>query len=143
MSRSILLLALIALFHTTSLAADETAGQCWNMYEEVEQQVGYCQAVRSGNTLHIAGTIGAGEMPTAIKQAYDQLLQTLNAHGLGFEDVVKETVFTTDIDALVSNMDVRKQYFANTFPASSWVQVQRLFKPEFVIEVELTAEFPE
>ncbi len=108
-----------------------------------EQDIGYTQAVRVGTTLYVSGSVGGGDMATAIAQAYDAIQRTLAAHRLGFGHVVKENVFTTDIEALKANKGVRNAYYGTDFPAASWVQVQRLFEPEFVIEVEVIAVFPE
>ena len=117
--------------------------QCFHASEEIEKQYGYCQAIRYGDTLHVSGSVGAGPMPDAIAGAYRTLEYTLSAHGLTFEDVVKETVFVTDLDAFIANHELRKAYYGETFPASSWIQIDRLFLPEFVIEVEITAVFPD
>lgn len=108
-----------------------------------EQDIGYAQAVRFGNLLFISGTTGRGEMPAAIKQAYDGIQQTLVAHGLGFGHIVKENAFTTDIEALKANRAVRNAYYAGDFPAATWVQISRLFAPEIVLEVEVIAVFPD
>jgi len=115
---------------------------CYHANAAVETDIGYCEAVRSGNTLHISGSVGAGDMPAAMHKAYDTLKKTLAAHGLEFRDVVKENVYATDLDAFINNKDIRKEYYGSDFPAATWVQVQRLYLPAFVVEVELTAEFP-
>ena len=108
-----------------------------------EDDIGYRQAVRVGQTLYIAGTPGAGAMPEAIKEAYGKLEKTLKAHGLTFKNVVKENIYTTDIEALKTHSLVRRAFYGKDFPAASWVQVSRLYLPELVIEVELVAVFPE
>ena len=112
---------------------------CYHSNQQVEQSYGYCQAVSVGDTLHISGSVGAGDMPDAIKTAYDHINATLAAHDMDFADVVSETVFTTNIDQLIEHQGVRKAYYGDVFPASSWIQIDRLFLPEFVIEVEVTA----
>ena len=142
MKRLFLLVIPALMFFSFNLLADETKNGCWHLYEKGEKEVGYCQAYRSGDTLHISGSIGVGEMSEAIKQAYGDLQKTLEAHGLGFEHVVKETVFATDLDAFIANKEVRKTFYGETFPAASWVQVERLYTPALVLEVELTAVFP-
>lgn len=115
---------------------------CFHLNDQVETEIGYCQAVRSGNLLYISGSTGKGDMPDAMRAAYDKLRRTLQAQGLTFRNVVKETVFTTDLDAFIRNKDVRKEYFADDYPAATWVQIQRLFNSAYVVEVEITAEFP-
>lgn len=108
-----------------------------------EHDIGYTQALRVGNTLYLSGSVGGGDMPGAIKQAYDTIARTLAAHHLGFGHIVKENVFTTNLDALKEHKAVRKQYYGTDFPAATWVQVSRLFQPEYVIEVEVIAVFPD
>ena len=108
-----------------------------------EQDIGYSQAIRIGNTLHVSGSAGGGEMPNAIREAYGTLEKTLRDHGLSFANVVKETVYTTDIEALKKNQDQRKKYYGTTLPAATWVQISRLYDAGHVIEVEVTAVFPD
>ena len=115
---------------------------CQHNNEAVETSVGFCQAVRTGNTLYVSGTVGAGEMPDATKQAYEKLRKTLEANGLTFANVVKENVYTTDIEAFKKTGDIRKGYYGANLPAATWVQVNRLFLPQFVVEIELIAEYP-
>jgi enamine deaminase RidA (YjgF/YER057c/UK114 family) len=114
---------------------------CFHLNAPIETEIGYCQAVRTGNLLQVSGSVGKGEMPLAIRRAYDELKKTLDAYGLGFSNVVKENVFTTDLDAFIANKEIRKEYYGAGFPAASWVQVQRLYSPAYVVEVEITAEF--
>ena len=110
---------------------------------EWEDDIGYRQAVRVGQMLYISGSTSGGEMPDAIRGSYDYLEKTLKAHGLTFKNVVKENIYTTNLDALKANQSVRRAYYGKDLPAATWVQVARLFNPEFVIEVELIAVFPE
>lgn len=108
-----------------------------------EHEIGYAQALRIGNTLYVSGSVGSGEMPVAIKQAYDTIARTLAAHGLGFGHVVKENVFTLDLDALKAHKAIRNACYGGDFPAATWVQISRLFDPKHVIEVEVIAVFPD
>ncbi len=108
-----------------------------------ENEIGYAQAVRVGNTLYISGSTGSGSMPDAIRSAFTAIKETLAASRLHFRHVVKETAYTTDIEALKAAKEVRKTYYGSDFPAATWVQVDRLFTPETVLEVEVVAVFPE
>ena len=116
---------------------------CWHASAEIEKEIGYCAAVRIGNTLHISGVTARGPMSDAVKRVYKYLGETLSVHGLTFADVVKETVYATDLDAFIQNKDLRKEFYGTTLPAATWVQVDRLYLPQLVVEVELTAQFPE
>lgn len=141
--RLVLAAALLALLAGCSAKpALRAADACYHSNAAVEIDIGYCEAKRVGNTLYISGSVGAGDMPVAMHKAYDTLHKTLVAHGLEFRDVVKENVYATDLDAFIANKDIRKQYYGGDFPAATWVQVQRLYLPAFVLEVELTAQFP-
>ncbi|MFA6313995.1 MAG: Rid family hydrolase [Sterolibacterium sp.] len=115
---------------------------CFHQSESIEKDIGFCQALRSGNTLHVSGTVGGGNMDSAVRSAYARLKQTLEANGLSFANVVKESVFTTDLDAFIQNKEIRKEFYGQALPAATWVQVQRLYLRLFVVEVELTAEYP-
>jgi enamine deaminase RidA (YjgF/YER057c/UK114 family) len=64
------------------------------------------------------------------------------AYGLDFRQVVKENVYTTDLDSFIRNKNVRKDFYGTDFPAATWVQVQRLYLPSFVVEIEVTTTFP-
>lgn len=115
---------------------------CFHRSEAVETEIGYCQAVRTENRLYISGTVGQGEMSAAVQTVYERLKQTLEANGLTFRNVVKENVYTTDLDAFKGSKDIRRAFYGPTLPAATWVQVQRLYLPSMVLEVELVAEYP-
>lgn len=132
-----LLCALVPALHAQDLPKQKFNRGPW------ENDIGYAQAVRVGDTLHVSGSVGAGPMPNALAGAMEEIKQTLAAYGLDFRHVVKETIYTTDIEALKAAKDVRKTYYGTDFPAATWVQVARLFDPEHVIEIEVTAVFPE
>lgn len=136
-----LLLAVLLMAASFGVSAQDKR-TCFNMDAAFENQMGYCQAVRVGNTLYISGTAASGEMPAAIGKVYGNLKQTLAAHGLTFADVVKENVYATDLDAFIKHHQVRKAMYTGGFPVATWVQVPRLFTPALVVEVELVAVFP-
>ena len=115
---------------------------CFHENEAMEKDIGFCSAVRSGTTLHVSGVVGQGNMDSAVRSVYQRLGKTLKANGLSFADVVKETVFATDLDAFIRNKEIRKDFYGQTLPAATWVQVQRLYSPSFVVEIEITAEYP-
>ncbi len=139
-------LLLLCLLLANALAAAETAPA--RPVEKLrlgawEDEIGYRQAVRAGNTVFISGTVGSGPMPAAIREAYGILENTLKHYGLTFAHVVKETIHTTDIEALKANLPLRRSYYGKDFPAATWVQVSRLYEPDHVIEIELVAVMPE
>ncbi len=108
-----------------------------------EKDIGYAQAVRVGQTVYVSGTVGEGAMPDAIKQAYEGIARSLAAFHLTLADVVKENIYTTQIDELIKHKAVRNALYGSEFPAATWVQVSRLYDPAHVIEVEVIAVIPD
>ena len=117
-----------------------------------EKDFGYAQAVLIDKTLYVSGSVAAddqgrlvapGDMPGQLRAAYINLQHTLAAHGVSFEQVVKETIYTTDMDAFLKAKSTRLDFYdKDRLPAASWVQVQRLVDPGFLVEVEVVAELP-
>ncbi|ANE51847.1 RidA family protein [Flavisolibacter tropicus] len=104
---------------------------------------GYAQAVLIDNVLYISGVPGMGQdMGAQLKSLYRGIESALKAYGASFQNVVKETLFTTDISAVEQNNAVRKAYYKGDYPAASWVQVQRLVMPQAMVEVEIIAHLP-
>lgn len=132
-----------SVFASGPVRSQDVEKKAFHLAPKLEGDLGFSRAVRVGNVLYISGSVGGGEMPDAIRQAYDRIGKTLEAHGLTFQNVVKETLFTTDLESFQKHREVRKSYYGSDFPASSWVQVSRLNSPQLVIEVEAVAVFPE
>ena len=108
--------------------------------EKGEKEWGYAQAVRVDDTLYLSGTTGRGAtMEEQIRNAYARIQRTLERFGARFDDIVKETIFTTDIEALKAARDARRAFYGEHTPASSWIGVERLFVPEIKIEIEVIA----
>lgn len=117
-----------------------------------EKDFGLSQAVLVDKTLYVSGALAAdengrlvapGDMAGQMRAAYTNIRRTLSAHGADFDAVVRETIFTTDMDALLKASDVRFEYYSKELlPTVSWVQVQRLVDPGFLVEIEVIAELP-
>ena len=105
-----------------------------------EKEIGYAQVVRHGDTLYLSGITASGasvaEQMTAI---YDQIGKILKSHGLDSTAILSETIYTRDIEAVKAAIPVRKSFYKDgQYPASTWVQVERLFNPDLLIEIEVT-----
>jgi 2-iminobutanoate/2-iminopropanoate deaminase len=120
----------------------EPVKQKFHLNEKSENEIGYAQAVKVGNIVYISGSVGAGPMPHAIHDAYEEIKKTLAAYGLTFQSVAKENVYSTQLDEFIKHKDLRRAYYSEDFPAATWVQVARLYVPELVLEVEVTAVIP-
>ena len=117
-----------------------------------EKDFGYSQAVLIGKTLYISGSVAVdangrlvapGDMAGQMRAAYSNIRRTLAANNADFKEIVKETIYTTDMDALLKASDLRFEYYdKERLPTASWVQVQRLVDPGFLVEIEAVAELP-
>ncbi|MBW7836480.1 MAG: RidA family protein [Sphingomonadales bacterium] len=120
----------------------------------LEKAVGFSQAVVSGPFLMLSGIcscdenancIGKGDARTQIRTIYKEIENILRDYGLTYAHVVRETVYTTNLSAVVEAADERLKFFKDDQvapPAATWVQVSRLFNEDFMLEVEITAELP-
>jgi len=109
-----------------------------------DSTIGYAEAVQVDNLLYISGCIGKGTVDEQLQYIYTNLGKVLNAYGATYQNVVKETLFTTDIEAVKSNNAVRKAFYKGDFPAATWIQISRLFsaRADAQIEIEFIAHLP-
>ena len=107
----------------------------------------YTDAVRAGDLLFLsgcvpvdgAGKLVAGDVVAQTRQVFANLGAVLAAAGAGFGDIVKVTVFLTDVDDREAVNTVRTEVFGDSRPASTLVEVSRLAIPGARIEVEAVA----
>lgn len=107
-----------------------------------ERDIGYTGITEINNQLYISGVACAGKtMEDAVKSCYTNIQDILKKFNLGSEQIIKETIYTTDIDALIKVIPARKSFFKpGQYPAATWVQVSRLYDPEHLLEVELIVQ---
>jgi 2-iminobutanoate/2-iminopropanoate deaminase len=70
---------------------------------------------------------------------FRNLQAALASAGAKFSDVVKMNTYVTDMAQAPAVREVRAKYFTDVTPASTLVQVVRLARPEFLIEIEVIA----
>ena len=115
-------------------------------YPDIGQPGGpFCHAVRAGNFLFISGATAGGTDAangTAAQQAeavLQKLSHILQAEGTTLTNVVKVTVFLTDMRARAEIAKVRETYFQGVYPASTLMQVAALAAPNLKLEIEAIA----
>jgi reactive intermediate/imine deaminase len=86
--------------------------------------------------------VGEGDMKAQAEQVFKNLEAALTAAGAKFSDVVKMNTYVTDMEKAPAVREVRARYFGATTPASTLVQVVRLARPEFMLEIEVIAALP-
>jgi len=120
--------------------------------EGMTQPTGYHHLVKAGNLMFIAGqvaldgegnVVGEGDMVAQVRQVLENMKSVLASEGADFSNVVKINIFTTDIDRFRDAADVRGEYFRGNPPASTLVQIVRLARPVFLVEIEAIAIAPE
>ncbi len=138
------LAALLGTFFFLQASAQENTieKQKWHWSGNQDTTAGYAQVVKVGNTLYISGTVAIEVTPAGIRNVYMALKKSLEQFGASFQNVVKENLYTTDIEAMKKYNYVRKEFYKGDFPAATWVQVVRLFMPDAKLEVELVAVLP-
>ncbi|WP_316820393.1 RidA family protein [Pedobacter gandavensis] len=114
----------------------------WNNSSRQDTVIGYTQVLKVDNVLYISGAVANDISPEGITSVYNALKASLSSFGASFDNVVKENLYTTDIETMKKYNYVRKGYYKEDFPAATWVQVVRLFMPESKLEVELIAHLP-
>jgi 2-iminobutanoate/2-iminopropanoate deaminase len=111
----------------------------------------YTDAVRAGELLFVSGCVpvdgegrlvGGDDVVAQARQVFANVGSILEAGGATFADVVKVTVYVTDIDDRVRINPVRQEVFGETRPASTLVEVSALAIPGAKLEVEAVALVP-
>ncbi len=92
--------------------------------------------------LYVSGIAGTGDTPDAIKEAYEALARTLRLHGLTFDNVVTERIYSSKLSEMIEHKGIRLAYYNKIFPVSTWIEVERFKLSENVIEIEITAVIP-
>ena len=111
----------------------------------------YSQAVKTGNTLYVSGQIPIdraadslveGNIEEETAQVMKNLQFILREAGLGFEHVVKCSIFVSDMGDFAKINDVYGQFFQENPPARETVEVSGL--PKGVnVEISCIAVYPE
>lgn len=108
----------------------------------------YTDAVRAGELLFVSGCVpvdsegrlvGGDDVVAQARQVFANVAAILTAAGASFADVVKVTLYLTDIDDRPLINPVRQELFGDTRPASTLVEVSRLAIPGAKLEVEAVA----
>ena len=111
----------------------------------------FTDAVRAGGLLFVSGIVavdgegqlvGGDDVVAQTRQVLDNMRTVLAAGGCGFEDVVKVTVFLTDVDDRPLINPLRQEAFGSTRPASTLVEVPRLAVEGAKVEIECVALVP-
>jgi reactive intermediate/imine deaminase len=113
-------------------------------YEPFRLALGY----RVGDMLYISGQaaispegeiVGAGDFDAQAEQVFRNLERVLRAGGSSLANVVKVTIFLTDMANFPKIVELRGKWFTPPYPADTIVEVTSLALPELQIEIEAIA----
>jgi enamine deaminase RidA (YjgF/YER057c/UK114 family) len=138
-------IVLHVVFLITARAQDQTIKKekwHWDNALKQDTSAGYVQVVKIENVLYISGAVAREVTPDGITRVYKSLESSLKSFGATFQNVVKENLYTTDMEAMKRYNAARKVFYNGDFPAATWVQISRLFMHDARLEVELIAHLP-
>ncbi|MFZ1908804.1 MAG: RidA family protein [Burkholderiales bacterium] len=104
----------------------------------------YCDAVRWGDLLFVSGVapvdakgkVVSGDAAAQTRQIFLNMKAILDAAGASFADVLKVTVYLTDVEDRKKINPVRQEFFGKARPASTLIGVQALAIPGMKVEIE-------
>jgi 2-iminobutanoate/2-iminopropanoate deaminase len=109
------------------------------------------QGIKFGNLLFVSGQAGyddngqivAGGFRAQGEQAFSNLRRALEAGGSGLGNVLKVTIFLTDMQTQFEEVvALRRKFWTQPYPADTIVQVNALYLPEVLVEIEAIAAVP-
>jgi 2-iminobutanoate/2-iminopropanoate deaminase len=111
----------------------------------------FTDAVRAGDLVFVSGVVavdadgnlvGGDDVVAQARQVFENMRRVLGAAACSFEDVVKVTIFLTDVGDRPRINPLREEVFGATRPASTLVEVSRLAIPGAKVEIEAVALIP-
>jgi enamine deaminase RidA (YjgF/YER057c/UK114 family) len=113
-----------------------------------EPIVAYSRLVRAGDFVAVSGTtatdehgllVGAGQMYVQARQALANIRAALERAGIALHQVIRTRMFVTDIGRYEEAARAHREFFADSPPATTMVEVRRLIHPDMLIEIEADA----
>ncbi|AQW49520.1 RidA family protein [Streptomyces violaceusniger] len=115
-----------------------------------EDEFGFAQAIKAGETIHVSGQLShdeegtflhPGDFDAQLKQVYANFEKVLAHYGVTRNQVVSETQYIVDLPKYnmamaAANLD----YFGNHRPTSSTVGVASLFFPGQLVEISFVID---
>ena len=116
--------------------------------KNVSWPLGFSHIAKMSDTLHISGqlawdqegnVVGKGDIVAQTDKAYENLKKCLESVGATMRDIVMLRIFVTDLEAFKKTGDVRKKYFGKYRPATTGLEISRLYYDDAMIEIEAMA----
>ena len=117
-------------------AVREPADKLWSNCLRVGDQIFVSGMTARGDD---GETVLGGDEYAQAKVIFTKIKNLVEAAGGVVDDVVKMTIFVTDITKNTQVWDARREFFSGDFPACTLVEVSALAKPEILVEIEALA----
>jgi 2-iminobutanoate/2-iminopropanoate deaminase len=111
----------------------------------------YTDAVRFGDVLYVSGVapldregrlVGGDSAAAQTRQIFENMKAILDRAGATFDDVLRVTVYLTDVNDRTVINPVRREYFGDARPASTLIEVSALAVPGMKVEIEAIVGLP-
>lgn len=113
-----------------------------NYPELGEVKAPYVHSVRHGDTLYISGLTAFGTpaqqsgIAEQAEEIFRQIRKIVSVEGADFSSLIKVTIFITSFEEINALREVLYRHYGDHLPASSLVEISRLFSPDLKIEIE-------
>ncbi|VVE76114.1 RidA family protein [Pandoraea sputorum] len=121
-------------------------------YPEQKLDNDLCQAVIAGNTIYLRGqigqdldtreSVGIGDVTAQTERAMANVKMLLDECGSQLADICKVTVYIVDPRYREAVYNVMGRWLKGVFPVSTGIVVQALARPEWLVEIDVTAVKP-
>lgn len=111
-------------------------------------KVGYCRAKRVGNNIYISGTvandnngnpIGIDDARLQTRAILEKFKEIMEYFESSLDSIVRTRIFTTDISRWEEIGAVHGEFFREIKPTTTMVEVSRLIRDEYLVEIEAEA----
>lgn len=123
-----------------------------NLHEELYQRKGYTWSdlVKKGKVIAISGmvsvdenhrTLHPGDLEAQTREIYEQIKKLLEKAGATFDNVIKtvDYIIPEALPRYAVTAKVRREYFKGNFSAATGIVVNRLLRPDWLIEIDAIA----
>jgi enamine deaminase RidA (YjgF/YER057c/UK114 family) len=113
-----------------------------------EDKIGFSRAVRVGQHIAISGTapigddgktVGVGNAYEQTKRCIEIIRKAIEPAGARLEDVIRTRILLVNIEDWEEAARAHREAFADSRPASTFVQVAGFINPEWLVEIEMDA----
>ena len=122
-------------------------------YPEQNLDNDLCQAVVAGGVVYLRGqigqdldtreSVGIGDVEVQTEKAMSNIAMLLDEAGSSLRDIVKVTVYLTDIRYRETVYRVMGRWLKGVYPVSTGLVVDALARPEWLVEIDATAVLSE